>query len=189
MKQLRAYRHKIISMLSRVQQLELSRAAKLRLQWFLFAVEHDCNVSLTCRHFGIARTTFLRWANRFDPADPTSLEEYSRKPHTVRKPETDNYAVELIRKYRERFPLMSKFEIAQKLQDEHSITLSASSVGRTIARNGFFFADTDAHRRKRQAAEPMEFIGSEQNRTQEQSTEETSGSSAWEVLGDLPLGT
>jgi len=30
------------------------------------------NVALTCRHFGIARQTFYRWRQRYDPYDLTN---------------------------------------------------------------------------------------------------------------------
>ena len=54
-------------------ELELSLHAIQRLKWFMYALEHDGNVSLVSRHFGISRSTFLRWAERFDAADPRTL--------------------------------------------------------------------------------------------------------------------
>jgi hypothetical protein len=44
---------------------------------------------------------------------------------------------------------MGKESVQEVLAREYSITLSASTVGRVIARNKFFFADTASHRQKR----------------------------------------
>jgi hypothetical protein len=44
-----------------------------RLRWFLY-FHFSGSVGATCRHFGIARTTFYRWAQRFDPTSLRSLE-------------------------------------------------------------------------------------------------------------------
>ena len=151
MRRLRARCRQIQSLLKRAVRLELSHDAVQRLRWFVFALDHDDNISLACRHFGIARSTFLRWALRFDPADLSSLEEQARIPHTVRQPETDEHTISLIREMRQREVLCNKETIAQRLQSEHGISLSPSSVGRVIRRHGFFFADTAAHRRKRLA--------------------------------------
>jgi hypothetical protein len=58
-----------------------------RLQWFLHFTEHR-SVSATCRHFAIARTTFYRWARRFDPADLAALEDLPTAPLLYPLPET-----------------------------------------------------------------------------------------------------
>lgn len=36
---------------------ELSKAARLRLQWMDYYAAHGCNAALTSRHFGISRQT------------------------------------------------------------------------------------------------------------------------------------
>src|SRR3989344_7538245 len=46
---------------------------------------HRGNVSLTCRHFGIARKTFYHWQKRYQPTNLTSLEERTRRPRRVRQ--------------------------------------------------------------------------------------------------------
>lgn len=45
-----------------------------RLQWFLYFCNSG-SVGATCKMFGIARTTFYRWAHRFNPYDLHSLED------------------------------------------------------------------------------------------------------------------
>ena len=139
-------------LLKRAKELELSDGAVQRLKWFAFAAEHGGNASLTCRHFGIARSTFLRWAERFDARDIRSLEEESRRPKRVRTPEIAPHVVALIRQFREAQPLLGKDAIAAQLKAQYGIAISASSVGRTIARHRFFFASTPAHEQKRASA-------------------------------------
>lgn len=131
------------------EELELSAAAIQRLKWFLYAREHEDNVSLTCRHFGISRSTFLRWADRFDVRDPRTLEEQSRRPMRVRQSVVPSHVIDAIRSIRERHPTMNKQSVAECLLRETGITLSASTVGRIIARHGFFFATTKSHLEKR----------------------------------------
>jgi transposase-like protein len=145
-------------LLKQAAELELSAGAVLRLKWFLYAIEHDDNVSLACRHFGIARSTFVRWWNRFDAKDPSSLEETSRRPHTVRAPETDDAVVELIRTLRMQHPAMGKVGIHALLRDAHGVTVSVSTVGRVIARHKLFFAPKASHAQKRGETETV--IGS-----------------------------
>jgi hypothetical protein len=136
-------------LLRRSESLELSKGAVLRLKWFLYARTHRGNVSLTCRHFGIARSTFLRWAARFTSTDLSSLEDHSRQPHRVREPETDPSTVELIRSMRIVEPLIGKVQIQKVLKTTHGIRISSSTIGRIISRYRLFFADTPSHKRKR----------------------------------------
>jgi transposase len=72
---------------SLVRQGTISREAKKRLQWMDHYHKHG-NARFTCRYFGISPQTFYRWKNRFDRYDLTTLEEQSRRPHKVRKPES-----------------------------------------------------------------------------------------------------
>ena len=147
------------------RRLELDREARKRLQWFAYALHHKGNVSLTCRHFGIARSTYLRWAERFDPNDPRSLEEQSRRPLNVRTPETEPKVIELIKQYRQKEPTIGKKHIQKKLQEEHSLEISASTIGRVINRHCFFFADTPSHRQKRINAQ-IEGVSDERRTTE-----------------------
>jgi hypothetical protein len=140
-------------LLKQAHALELSLQAVQRLKWYAYYCEHDSNISLTCRHFGIARSTFVRWSERFDPRDPRTLEEQSRRPHRVRLPETDTKIVEQIRALRLAFPRMGKVGVQHMLEEKFNMHLSTSTVGRIIARHHLFFADSDSHSAKRHAVE------------------------------------
>jgi transposase len=149
---LSAYRHAVKSFLDRSEMLELTKDARQRLLWFLYYIDHKCNVSLTCRYYGIARSTFLRWAERFDPQNPQSLEEYSRRPKVLRQPQTPLEAIAFIKEYREHEPRLSKEVIAGRLLSEHGMKISSATVGRVIQRYGFFYATSPAHESKRRSA-------------------------------------
>jgi len=146
-------RQVIRSVLHRARALGLSSSARLRLTWFLFAAEHDWNVSLTCRHFGIARSTFVRWKRRFDPNNPESLEEHSRRPNSVRECREDPVVVAFIQQCRISDPHAGKQDIADRLQSVCNLRVSPATVGRIIQRHGFFFGDTPSHRMKRKSVE------------------------------------
>ncbi|MEK7218028.1 MAG: helix-turn-helix domain-containing protein [Patescibacteria group bacterium] len=141
---------RIASLLARAKDLRLSRSAERRLLWFAFAAGHGGNVSLTCRHFGIARSTFLRWAERFNPRNERSLEDASRRPRHVRRPRTPEQAITLIAQWRQENPRLSRHAISQLLRAQ-GIRLSPASVGRVIARERLFFANTPSHQTKRNA--------------------------------------
>lgn len=144
------YNHRQIrSIFENAERLGLSRAARLRLTWFLFAIAHEWNVSKTCRHFGIARSTFIRWMDRFDPRIPDSLEEHDRRPHRVREAKEDPAVVAYIEQSRRTDPYVNKEVISARLLAERGIAVSASTVGRIIQRHGFFFGSTRAHQMKR----------------------------------------
>src|SRR3989344_7138214 len=107
------------------------------------------NVRKTCEHFNISPSTFTRWALRFDPADPTSLEERSRRPRRTRTSTVAPEIIEHIRVLRTEDPHMSRECIRERLIAEKSVTLSAACIGRVIRRHKFFFAETPAHWLKR----------------------------------------
>ena len=50
------------------------------------------SVAATCRHFGIARSTYYRWATRYDPQRLSVLENRSCAPWRVRRPDLDTAA-------------------------------------------------------------------------------------------------
>lgn len=127
--------------------LGLSEKAKTRLRWLAHYFENGESVTATCRHFGIPRMTFYRMFERFDPTDPQSLENSARK--TPQSALTAPQVISLIRAYRVSQPLAGKERIAELLLAEHGVTVSASTVGRVIEREGLYFAETPLHLRKR----------------------------------------
>ncbi len=131
----------------------LSVAARERLGWIAYFVQHRHSVSETCLHLGISRSTFHRWLERFDPTDLTSLEEKSHEPHTVRSAIVPDNIITLIRAYRQTHPHMGKDSIRDLLQTEHGLSVSASTIGRVIERECLYFAATPLHWKKRMHSE------------------------------------
>jgi hypothetical protein len=80
-------------LLEEAAALGLSVRACERLGW----LEHLCetgSVTDTTRHFGIPRMALYRVLRRFNPADSKSLEDQSRRPHTMRRPAARVPAIE-----------------------------------------------------------------------------------------------
>jgi transposase len=63
--------------------INLSKQAKLRLQWVDYYHSHDNNARLTCRHFGICHRTFYRYYERFKKQGLVGLEVCSHRPTQV----------------------------------------------------------------------------------------------------------
>ncbi len=118
--------------LSKLHLQDLSPEAKRRLKWFDWHRDHGENVSLTCRHFGIGRSTFYRWAKRYNPKDFRSLEDQSSRPRRCRRPSWTQAEVLAVRRLRERYPFWGKLKLAVLLLRE-GLKLSASRVGRILA--------------------------------------------------------
>ncbi len=106
-----------------------SAKAKVRLKWFDYARTH--RVAATCRHFGIARSTFYTWKGRYDPHDLTTPEDRSSCPEQVRQRQWTAAQVAAVRRVREAHPRWGKAKIAVLLARD-GITLSASTVGRIL---------------------------------------------------------
>lgn len=60
--------------------LQLSKSARLHLEWILWHNTHGGNSTATARHFGIARKTFWKWRRRFNDQNLYTLEEHSKAP-------------------------------------------------------------------------------------------------------------
>lgn len=106
-----------------------SREGRLRLQILAYAETHS--VAATCRHFGIARSTYYRWKHRYVPQRPATLENRSSRPHAPRRPTWTTQEVLAVRDLRARFPRMGKVKLAILLHAQ-DIHLSVSMVGRIL---------------------------------------------------------
>ena len=123
----------------------ISDAARERLTWIAFFATSNVSAGTACEHFHIARSTFRRWLERFDPDDLSSLEE----ENVPRNPEASPDTIAIIRRERERDPHIGKDKIREKREAEFGITLSSSTIGRVIERECLYFGDTPLHLRKR----------------------------------------
>lgn len=113
----------------RLPGAQLSREAKQRLRILDYARTHS--VAATCRHFGIARSTYYRWASRYDPHRLSLLENRSSRPRQCRRPTWTAAQVAAVRQARERDPRWGKDKLTVVLRRE-GLTLSVSMVGRIL---------------------------------------------------------
>ncbi len=114
----------------------LSRDATRRLKILDYARTHS--VAATCRHFGIARSTYYRWQHRYDPHRLSVLENRPSRPKHCRRPTWTAAHAEAVRQARERHPRWGKDKLARVLRRD-GVVLSVSMVGRIM---------TDLKRRK-----------------------------------------
>ncbi len=128
---------------------DLTEKAQKKLKAILYYFENESSMDEAARAAGVTASALRRWLDAFDPENPQSLEEKSRKPKTVRSSDISESAALLIRSYRQSSPRIGKEEIAKKLLSEKGETVSASSIGRYIERECLYFADCPLHRRKR----------------------------------------
>jgi len=111
------------------------------------------NVGITCRHFGIHRSYFYRWKNRYKKWDLTTLENRSTKPKHLRKPTYSRDLVAEVRRIRKENPSYSAKKIVPILLRTRPKVPSVSTIGRLITRENLFFrVDVDKHRKRARKA-------------------------------------
>ena len=108
----------------------LSRNATHRLKILEYARTHS--VAATCRHFGIARSTYYRWAQRYDSRHLSFLENRSSRPKQCRHPTWTPAQAAAVLRAREAHPRWGKDKLAVVLRRD-GITLSVSMIGRILS--------------------------------------------------------
>lgn len=129
-------RHYNILPTSVIQAAALSKEAQRRLQWIDWYYAHGENAELTCRHFGIAKSLFYRWKNRFNKKNLRSLEfdTKTRRPKRVREMITPLWIQKRIYHIRREDPEKSKYEIQAELRDQ-GITIGRKCIEKIIKRH------------------------------------------------------
>jgi len=111
-------RHYRIVFWKQVKDQSLSKDGLRRLLWIDWYYAHGKNAESTCRHFGISKSVFYRWFNRFDKNNLKSLEfdTQLRRPHTLREMTTPARILKLIYDIRFSDISKSKYEIQEELK-------------------------------------------------------------------------
>ena len=112
---------------------EPSAEAKRRLVVVNWYEEHKCNGRLTARHFGFSPDTIGRWVRRHRQFGVAGLETGSRRPRTVRQPQTPAHVMQRILELREENPGCGREKLHRLLLAE-GIHISPKSIDRAIAR-------------------------------------------------------
>jgi transposase InsO family protein len=101
---------------------------------------HNHNAALAARHFGISRSCFFKWKQRFDKHGPRSLIDQPKRPKRVRQPLTPILVVDAVRALRKANPEYSKYKLAVILKRDYGYLVSASTIGRVIRRYNLYFS-------------------------------------------------
>ncbi len=119
-----------------IQAASLSKDALKRLTWIDWYSSNGKNAELACRHFGISKSLFYRWKNRFDPKNLQSLEfdTKTRRPKKVRETTMSFSVKKRIYGIRLQDPEKSKYEIQEELKRE-GIFSGQSAIQNFINKN------------------------------------------------------
>jgi transposase InsO family protein len=102
------------------KELKLSSKAKLRLEWFIYyQTKANQNAKLTCRHFGIERSLWYYWKNKFDENNIRTLENDSTAPIKTRQKEYTNIQYERVIKLRKKYLRYGKEKILRKYRKHY----------------------------------------------------------------------
>lgn len=110
-----------------VKTLKLSREAKQRLEWIIYYyTKANKNTSLICRHFGITRSKWYFWINRFNEENLRTLENNSTAPINKRQKEYTHLQYERIVRLRKEFIRYRKTKLFKKYQNLYPTDKSIS---------------------------------------------------------------
>jgi Transposase and inactivated derivatives len=125
------YPKSLIGKLRYVNDVKLTKEAKLRLKW-IEHYEKVKDVTKTCRYFGISRTTFYKWLKRYQKDGLKGLLDRPKTPLRKRAPTVrKKYELDIIR-IRNNNPTWSKEKIAIYLEKEKGIKVSPSTIYRVL---------------------------------------------------------
>lgn len=129
-------RHYNILPTGSIKDTSISKDAQKRLTWIDWYFSHGKNAEGTCRHFGISKSVFYRWFNRFDKHNLKSLEFNTklRRPKHLREMTTPLAVQKRIYEIRLADLEKSKYEIQAELKRE-GILVGQSAIQKVINRH------------------------------------------------------
>lgn len=129
-------RHYNILPVNTIRVAQLSKDALKRLWWMDWYHRHGKNAEGACRHFGISKSVFYRWKNRYRPYNLKTLEDdkKNRRPHHLREMTTDPRILARIYDIRKADPEKSKWEIHEELKRQ-GITVAHNVIQKVIRRH------------------------------------------------------
>ncbi len=129
-------RHYKIVPWEQLKESSLSKHGLKRLAWIGWYFSHGKNAEGTCRHFGISKSVFYRWFNRFDKRNLKTLEfdTQTRRPHKLREMTTPLWIRNKVYEVRIHDPEKSKYEIQRELK-AIGIQVGQTAIGKIIRRH------------------------------------------------------
>jgi len=142
-------RHYNILPTIQIKNASLSKEALRRLTWIDWYYLNGRNAELTCRHFGISKSLFYRWKNRFNSKNLQSLEfnTKTRRPKKVRETTMSLSVKKRIYDIRLQDPEKSKYEVQEELKRE-GIRVGQSAIQNFINKHKELL-NTQHHKRVR----------------------------------------
>ncbi len=103
------------------------------MDWYMY---HHKNAEAACRHFGISKSVFYRWKNRYNPRNLKTLEfdTKTRRPNTTREMTTPLWIQERIYSIRKADVEKSKYEIQEELKRE-GVIAGQTAIQKVINRH------------------------------------------------------
>lgn len=117
-----------------MDEREQRRKVKHRLNVLRHAEEVTQNVALTCRYFGITRTTFYKWRNRYEEFGADGLRDRSSAPHYSATATPADVAGKIIH-LRSHYHFGPQ-KISMYLARYHEVKISPSGVWRILKKVG-----------------------------------------------------
>jgi transposase InsO family protein len=112
----------------------LSPKARMRLKWMDY-IHKGKSVSQTSRHFDIPEPTVRYWYKQYDPFNLSTLEDKSRRPHTVRSCELDDPIINRVIELRKQYQGWGKVKL-QTLLKRESIHVGQTRIQKIINQSG-----------------------------------------------------
>jgi len=113
---------------------KLSPKAKERLEWFIFYFSDAGrkNAVYTTKHFGISRSKFYFWLNRFDERHLTNLEDTPSRPKHRQPWNPDPVILKRMISLRKQYIHLGKVKLARKYKDRYREIVSSWQFQRVI---------------------------------------------------------
>ncbi len=124
------------------------RMVQHRLAWFRHAEEVTKNVAKTCRYFGISRTRYYHWYNRYRETGLEGLRDRSRRPHVSPRATPWDVVDRIL--YLRRYYHFGPSKIQMYLTRYHGLHLSKASIWRVLQRAGVNRLPTSMRYRRRE---------------------------------------
>jgi len=102
------------------------------------------NAVYTARHFGVHRKTIIKWVNRFNEADLSSLDEQSRRPHKLRQWEITTEEEVRIISLRKKYIRLGKMKLKRIYENEYKEKISSWKIQRVIEAHKLYYSPEKA---------------------------------------------
>jgi transposase len=115
------------------RKINLSEQAKMRLEWIIFyQTIAEKNATLTAKHFGISRSLFYFWLNRFNETNLKSLEDNKSSPKRTRRWNPNPIVLSRMIKLRKKYIHWSKLKLKVVYENIYGEKVSSWQFQRVI---------------------------------------------------------